>query len=49
MPTLNELAAFLDATLDVGAIPDYPNAINGVQFANFGDINGVATAVDFSK
>ena len=48
MPTLNELASFLDSTLDIAAIPDYPNAVNGVQVANFGAINGVATAVDFS-
>ena len=48
MPTLHELASFLDSTLDVGAIPDYSNAVNGVQVANFGAINGIATAVDFS-
>lgn len=48
MPSLNELAAFLDATLSVSEIPDFPNAINGVQVANFGAINAVATAVDFS-
>src|SRR5690349_15161320 len=48
MPTLNELTAFLDTTLDIDAIPDYANAVNGVQVANFGAINGVATAVDFS-
>jgi dinuclear metal center YbgI/SA1388 family protein len=48
MPTLNELATFLDDTLDVHGIPDYPNAVNGVQVANFGAINAVATAVDFS-
>ena len=48
MPTLTQLSDFLDSTLNVGAIPDYPNAVNGVQVANFGAINGVATAVDFS-
>jgi dinuclear metal center YbgI/SA1388 family protein len=48
MPTLNELASFLDSTLDIAAIPDYSNAVNGVQVANFGAINSVATAVDFS-
>ena len=46
MPTLSELASFLDTTLNIDAIPDYPNAVNGVQLANFGAINGVATAVD---
>lgn len=48
MPTLVELATFLDDTLDINRIPDYTNAVNGVQVANFGAINGVATAVDFS-
>ena len=48
MPTLNELASFLDSTLDIEGVPDYSNAVNGVQVANFGAINGVATAVDFS-
>lgn len=48
MPTLEQLATFLDATLDVRRIPDYPNAVNGVQLANVGDIQRVATAVDFS-
>jgi dinuclear metal center YbgI/SA1388 family protein len=48
MPALAELASFLNATLDISAIPDYPNALNGVQVANFGAIEAIATAVDFS-
>ena len=48
MPTLHELASFLDNTHDLEGVPDYSNAVNGVQVANFGAINGVATAVDFS-
>jgi dinuclear metal center YbgI/SA1388 family protein len=48
MPALDQLATYLDATLRIGAIPDYPNAINGVQLANVGDIRHVATAVDAS-
>jgi dinuclear metal center YbgI/SA1388 family protein len=48
MPTLESIAAFLDATLNTSGIPDYPNAVNGVQLANLGSIDGVATAVDFS-
>jgi dinuclear metal center YbgI/SA1388 family protein len=48
MPSLEQLAAYLDATLSIATIPDYPNAVNGVQLANIGDIQGVATAVDFS-
>jgi dinuclear metal center YbgI/SA1388 family protein len=46
--TLAPIAEFLDATLDVARIPDYPNAVNGVQLANRGAIERVATAVDFS-
>jgi dinuclear metal center YbgI/SA1388 family protein len=48
MPTVAILGEFLDATLDVANIPDYPNALNGVQLANVGDIDRVTTAVDFS-
>jgi len=47
-PLLAEVADFLDATLRIGEIPDYPNAVNGVQVANDGEIERVACAVDFS-
>ena len=46
--SLSTIAEFLDSTLDIGAIPDYPNALNGVQLANVGPIERIATAVDFS-
>lgn len=49
MPTLAALAGFLDETLGVAEIPDYPNAVNGVQLGNVGSIERVATAVDFSS
>jgi dinuclear metal center YbgI/SA1388 family protein len=49
MITLAELATFLDETLNIAGIPDYPNAINGVQVANRGKIERVAAAVDFSS
>ena len=49
MATLRDIGAYLDATLDIGGIPDYPNAINGVQFENEGEITGVVAAVDFSS
>jgi dinuclear metal center YbgI/SA1388 family protein len=49
MPTLAALAEFLDTSLKVASVPDYPNAVNGVQLANAGDIRCVATAVDFSS
>ncbi|HEY4131429.1 MAG TPA: Nif3-like dinuclear metal center hexameric protein [Gemmatimonadaceae bacterium] len=49
MPALAEIADFLDQTLDIANIPDYPNAVNGVQLENIGVIERVATAVDFSS
>jgi dinuclear metal center YbgI/SA1388 family protein len=48
MPALQQIAEFLDSTLDAANIPDYTAAINGVQLANTSDISRVATAVDFS-
>ena len=47
--SLGAIAEFLDSTLEIGAVPDYPNALNGVQIANHGSIERVATAVDFSS
>ncbi len=49
MPALATLAEYLDGFLGIAAIPDYPGAVNGVQLANMGDIERVATAVDFSS
>jgi dinuclear metal center YbgI/SA1388 family protein len=49
MATLTELARYLDETLSIAAIPDYPNAVNGVQLSNLGEIAHAATAVDFSS
>jgi len=49
MPTLATIAEFLDTTLNTSGIPDYPNAVNGVELANVGDIQRIATAVDFSS
>jgi dinuclear metal center YbgI/SA1388 family protein len=49
MPMLAELADFLNRTLGIDSIPDYPSAMNGVQLANSGSIGRVATAVDFSS
>ena len=49
MPSLRTLADFLDDILQISTIPDYANAVNGVQLANIGDIQRIATAVDFSS
>src|SRR5215831_323189 len=46
---LAAIAEFLDTTLDLAAIPDYPNALNGVQVANTVPIGSIAAAVDFSS
>ena len=48
MPALSDVAAFIDETLNVSGVPDYPNALNGIQVANRGQIQRVAVAVDFS-
>jgi dinuclear metal center YbgI/SA1388 family protein len=49
MPALATLATYLDDILGLDVVPDYPGAVNGVQLANMGDIERVATAVDFSS
>lgn len=46
---LTEIASHLDALLDISGTPDYPNAINGVQFAHRGPVRGLASAVDVSE
>ena len=48
MPPLERLARFLDDTLDIANAPDYPDALNGIQLANLGDIERIACAVDLS-
>jgi dinuclear metal center YbgI/SA1388 family protein len=46
---LRELVAYLDDLLETDRIPDYPNAVNGLQLANSGTVSKVAAAVDFSS
>ena len=46
---LHELVRHLDELLETDRIPDYPNAVNGLQLANSGAVNKVAAAVDFSS
>ena len=46
--SLEELAAYTDRVLEVATIPDYPNAINGIQMENQAPIRKLAAAVDFS-
>jgi dinuclear metal center YbgI/SA1388 family protein len=44
----SELTQYLDDILEIAAIPDYPGALNGLQFANGGRVTSIAGAVDFS-
>jgi dinuclear metal center YbgI/SA1388 family protein len=43
---LQDLVAYLDRYLDVGAIPDYPEAHNGLQVANSGRVQQLAACTD---
>jgi dinuclear metal center YbgI/SA1388 family protein len=47
-PTV-EIAQYLDEILDTAAVPDYPNAVNGLQLANNGGVSRIAACVDFSS
>lgn len=48
MTTTAEIAQYLDDILETAAIPDYPNAVNGLQFANSGSVSKIAACVDYS-
>lgn len=48
MATTAHIVEYLDDLLGTGAIPDYPNARNGLQLTNSGSVSRVAAAVDFS-
>ena len=39
---------YLDDLLETDSIPDFPNALNGLQLANSGHVTRLAAAVDFS-
>lgn len=47
MPSLADLTAHLDSTLRITELPDYSNAVNGLQLANrSGNVTRVVAAVD---
>jgi dinuclear metal center YbgI/SA1388 family protein len=46
---LAELAAYLDEYLFVDEVPDYTNALNGVQVENSGSVSRFAVAVDAAR
>ena len=43
---LNDLVGYCDDLLDVRGIPDAPEALNGLQVANGGEVHRIAAAVD---
>jgi dinuclear metal center YbgI/SA1388 family protein len=47
--SLQEIVSYLDDLLDTKGVPDYPGALNGLQFENIGAIHKIAAAVDFSS
>jgi dinuclear metal center YbgI/SA1388 family protein len=48
LPSIHEIAEYLDGLLETQSVPDYPGAVNGLQLENAGPIRGVTAAVDFS-
>lgn len=48
MANLDDLTRFLDEELRIQEIPDYPQALNGLQLENGGEVTKVASAVDAS-
>jgi len=46
--SLGDLAHYTDGLLKTESIPDYPNAVNGVQICARAPIRRIAAAVDFS-
>lgn len=46
---LSDVAAFLDEYLEVSSVPDYPQALNGLQVQSSGEVRRVALAVDASQ
>lgn len=47
--SLGDLVQYMDELLETKRIPDYPNAVNGLQVGNAGSVVKVAAAVDFSS
>lgn len=43
---LTDMVAYLDETLHIASIGDYPNALNGLQVENSGSLSKIGAAVD---
>jgi dinuclear metal center YbgI/SA1388 family protein len=48
IPT-REVVDYLDGLLQTASVPDFPNAVNGLQLENSGSVSRVAACVDFSS
>ncbi|MDQ6861662.1 MAG: Nif3-like dinuclear metal center hexameric protein [Verrucomicrobiota bacterium] len=48
MPSLTEVVRYTDEYLRIDEIPDWPNAVNGLQFENSGEVRKIGAAVDAS-
>ena len=48
-PSLEAITEFLDTFLDVDAVPDYTDAMNGLQVENSGTVSHLVAAVDASQ
>jgi len=49
MTALADIAQALDDFLRVRDVPDYPNALNGIQVTHRGNVHRIAAAVDLSR
>ena len=48
MPSLAEMVRYADEALRLAEIEDYPNALNGLQIENSGEVTKIGAAVDAS-
>jgi len=48
MTTIDEVSVYADDLLKSHTVPDYPSALNGLQFQATTPLRGIAAAVDFS-
>lgn len=49
MIPLKQLTDYLGTYLRIGEVPDHPNALNGLQVENSGEISAIVVAVDASQ
>ena len=47
--SLGEIATYLDSYLRIADVPDEPNAVNGLQVENGGQVGSIVAAVDASQ